>query len=159
MQLSCHSTLFSMSLLMKHRGNVFEEDSVIFRQHMSSNCAKFTALSRHWHSFTLDKPLSHIARIRVGFRRACIRSFIHSFIHSSMDLQPFGGPWPLPQFLNLFFLHRRRTPWTSDQPVTRPLPTHRVTPTQNKRIHKHPYFQWDWNPRSQLSSERRQLMP
>jgi hypothetical protein len=28
-------------------GNVFEEDSVIFRHHMSSNCANFTALSRH----------------------------------------------------------------------------------------------------------------
>jgi hypothetical protein len=28
-------------------GNVFEEDSVIFRQRMSCNCAKFTALTRH----------------------------------------------------------------------------------------------------------------
>jgi hypothetical protein len=26
-----------------------------------------------------------------------------------------------------------RTPWTGDQPVTRPLPTHRTTQTQNKR--------------------------
>jgi hypothetical protein len=28
--------------------------------------------------------------------------FIHSFIHSSMDLQPFVGPWPLLQFRNIF---------------------------------------------------------
>jgi hypothetical protein len=26
-----------------------------------------------------------------------------------------------------------RTPWTGNQPVTRPLPTHRTTQTQNKR--------------------------
>jgi hypothetical protein len=25
-----------------------------------------------------------------------------------------------------------KTPWTSDQPVARPLPTHRTTPTENK---------------------------
>jgi hypothetical protein len=28
-----------------------------------------------------------------------------------------------------------RTPWTSDQPVSRPLPTHRTTQTQNKSLH------------------------
>jgi hypothetical protein len=28
-----------------------------------------------------------------------------------------------------------RTPWTGDQPVARPLPKHRTTETQNKRIH------------------------
>jgi hypothetical protein len=28
-----------------------------------------------------------------------------------------------------------RTPWTGDQPFARPLPTHRTTHTQNKRIH------------------------
>jgi hypothetical protein len=27
-----------------------------------------------------------------------------------------------------------RTPWTGDQPVARPLPTHRTTRPQNKRI-------------------------
>jgi hypothetical protein len=30
-----------------------------------------------------------------------------------------------------------RTPWTSVRPVARPLPTHRTTQTQNKRIHTH----------------------
>jgi hypothetical protein len=28
-----------------------------------------------------------------------------------------------------------RTPWTSDQPIARPLPKHRATQTQNKHIH------------------------
>jgi hypothetical protein len=40
------------------------------------------------------------------------------------------GPWPLFQFHNLYTVGR--TPWTGDQPVTGPLPTHRTTQTQNK---------------------------
>jgi hypothetical protein len=62
--------------------------------------------------------------------------FIHSFIHSSMVLQPFVGPWPLLQFRNLFSTDAR-TPWTSDQPVGRPLPKHRTEQTQNKRTDIH----------------------
>jgi hypothetical protein len=49
-----------------------------------------------------------------------------------MVVQPFVGPWPLLQFRNLFYTDGR-TPWTGDQPVARPLPTHRTTQTQNKR--------------------------
>jgi hypothetical protein len=59
-----------------------------------------------------------------------IHSFILSFIHSSMALQPFFGLWPLLQFRNLCY-KGGRTPWTGDQPVARPLPTHRTTQTQN----------------------------
>jgi hypothetical protein len=58
--------------------------------------------------------------------------FRDSFIHSSMALYPFVGPWPLLQFRNLFYTDGR-TPWTSDQPVARPLPTHRTT----QRINAH----------------------
>jgi hypothetical protein len=49
-----------------------------------------------------------------------------------------------------------RTPWTGDQPVARPLPTHRTTQTQNK--HKHPGLQWDSNSGSQCWSTRRHFM-
>jgi hypothetical protein len=63
-------------------------------------------------------------------------SLKHSFIHSSVAVQPFVGPWPLIQFRNIFDTDGR-TPWTSDQPVARPLPTHRRTQTQNKRTHTH----------------------
>jgi hypothetical protein len=35
-----------------------------------------------------------------------------------------------------------RTPWTGDQPITRPLPTHRINE------HRHPCIEWDSNPRS-----------
>jgi hypothetical protein len=66
-------------------------------------------------------------------------SYSLSFIHSSMALQPFVGPWPLLQFRILFFFFCTvgRILWTTDQPVTRPLPTHRTTQTQNKRAHRH----------------------
>jgi hypothetical protein len=85
-------------------------------------------------------------------------SYDHSFIHSWMALQPFFGPWPLLQFRNLFYTDGR-TPWTSDQTVTRPLPTHRTTQTQNKHTHKYPCLECESNPRSQRPSERRQFMP
>jgi hypothetical protein len=45
-----------------------------------------------------------------------------------------SGTWPLIQFRNHLYTVGR-TPWTSDQPVARPLPTHRTTQTYNKRIH------------------------
>jgi hypothetical protein len=48
----------------------------------------------------------------------CIH-FIHQWLYS-----PSVGPWPLLRFRNLFYTDGR-TPWTSDQPVARPLPTHR----------------------------------
>jgi hypothetical protein len=60
-------------------------------------------------------------------------SFIQSFSHS-MTLQSFVWPWPLFQFPNNFHTVGR-TPWTSDQPVARPLPTHRTTQTENKLTH------------------------
>jgi hypothetical protein len=45
-----------------------------------------------------------------------------------------------------------RTPWTGDRPVARLLPTHRIN------AHRHPWLEWDSNPQSQHSSERRQIM-
>jgi hypothetical protein len=82
---------------------------------------------------------------------------VHVF-HSSMVVEPFVGPWPLFHFRNLFYTDSR-IPWTNDQPVARPLPTHRTTQTQNKRTHRHPCLEWDSNPRSKRWSERRQFMP
>jgi hypothetical protein len=48
-----------------------------------------------------------------------------------MALQPFG-PWPFFNFLILYTVGR--TPLTGNQHVARPLPIHRTTQTQNKRI-------------------------
>jgi hypothetical protein len=52
------------------------------------------------------------------------------FVSHTKAPQPFG-PWPVFQFLNLYTVGR--TPWTGDQSVAKPLPTHRKTQTQNKR--------------------------
>jgi hypothetical protein len=52
-------------------------------------------------------------------------------LYLSMSPQPFLGPWTISRFL--IFYTVSRTPWTGDQPVTRPLPTHRTIQTQNKR--------------------------
>jgi hypothetical protein len=43
-------------------------------------------------------------------------------------------PWSLISQFHDHFTDGR-TPWTSDQPVARPLPKRRTTQTQNKRIH------------------------
>jgi hypothetical protein len=55
----------------------------------------------------------------------CLEVFFH-WLYSPR------GPWPLFQFHGHFT--DDRTPWTSDQLVARPLPKHRTTQTQNKRI-------------------------
>jgi hypothetical protein len=71
-----------------------------------------------------------------------------------MALQPFVGPWPLFHFLILYTIGR--TPWTGYQPLAKALSTHRTTQTQNKYTqYRHPCFEWNSNPRSQRSSERR----
>jgi hypothetical protein len=44
-----------------------------------------------------------------------------------MAVQPFG-PWQLFIFLILYIFGR--TPWTGDQPVAKPLPTHDNTNTE-----------------------------
>jgi hypothetical protein len=71
-------------------------------------------------------------------------------------LEPLVGPWPLLQFRNHFYADSR-TPWPSDQTVTRPLPKQRTTNRIN--AHRYPCPEWDSNPRSQCSNERRQFMP
>jgi hypothetical protein len=53
----------------------------------------------------------------------------------SMALPAHSWPRPFIQFRNHF--SDGRTPRTSDELVARPLPTHRTTQTQNKRIHTH----------------------
>jgi hypothetical protein len=57
---------------------------------------------------------------------------IHPPIHPSIHIWLYSscGAWPLFQFLNLYTVGRN--PWTVDQPVARPLPTHRTTQTHNK---------------------------
>jgi hypothetical protein len=58
------------------------------------------------------------------------------------------GPWLLFQFLNLYTVGR--TPWMGDQPVPRPLPTHK----HRINAHRHSCFEWDSNVISQFLSLR-----
>jgi hypothetical protein len=81
----------------------------------------------------------------------------HHHHHHQWLYSPLLGPGLFLSFV--IFFTDGRTPWTRDRLVARPLPTHRTTQTLNKRTHRHPYFKWDSNPRSQLSSDRRQFMP
>jgi hypothetical protein len=66
---------------------------------------------------------------------------IHQWLYS-----PLLGPGLFLEFV-IFFYTKGMTPWTSDQPVARPLPT---TQIQNKRTHRHPYLEWDSNRRYAL---------
>jgi hypothetical protein len=63
----------------------------------------------------------------------------------------------LGRFISFLILYRVGSiPWTGDQPVARPLPTHITTQTQNKCTqYRHPRIEWDPNPRSRRSSDRR----
>jgi hypothetical protein len=53
-------------------------------------------------------------------------------IYLSVALQPFVGPWPLFQFLILYKVGR--TPWMRNQSVSRPLPTYRITQTEQRTV-------------------------
>jgi hypothetical protein len=55
---------------------------------------------------------------------------IYLSIYLSVALQPF---WTVADFQFLSPYTVGRSPWTGDQPVTRPPPTHRTKQTQNKR--------------------------
>jgi hypothetical protein len=77
----------------------------------------------------------------------------HSFINGSTALC-----WALAAFFFFSFVMLYtvgRTPLTGDQPIARPLPTHKYT----INAYRHPCLQWDSNPGPQCSSGRRQFMP
>jgi hypothetical protein len=59
-------------------------------------------------------------------RDVCLARFFvfHFSLFVSMVVQSFG-PLPLVSLLIIYTVGR--TPWTGDQPVARPLPTHRTT--------------------------------
>jgi hypothetical protein len=65
-------------------------------------------------------------------KRELFQLFIH--LYSCYSLWSIGHPWNASfHFCFLILYTVSRTPWTSDQLVARPLPTHRAKQTQNKR--------------------------
>jgi hypothetical protein len=91
-------------------------------------------------------PWNRTLVVRLTSGRLTILLFIHQWLYS-----PLLGPGLFFSFV-IFFYKVGTTPWTSDQLVVRPLPTHRTTQTQKKRTHRHPCLEWDSNSRSQHSS-------
>jgi hypothetical protein len=73
----------------------------------------------------------------------------------SMALQLFR-PWPLFQFLDLHAVGR--TPRTGDQPVARPLPTHRRKRTQNKRTQTF-MFRVGFEPMTPVFEREKMVLP
>jgi hypothetical protein len=73
-------------------------------------------------------------------------------LYLSMVLQPIVEPWSLLSFLTFYTVGR--TPWTGDQPVSRPL--HAQTGHKHRiNAHWHPCLKWDSKPWSQYFSGRR----
>jgi hypothetical protein len=68
-------------------------------------------------------------------------------IYLCMALQPFCRTLAAFQFLNPYTAGVN--PWTGDQPVARPLHTHRIN------AHRQPYLEWDSKPWSKRSNEQR----
>jgi hypothetical protein len=59
-------------------------------------------------------------------------------LYYSLSLSNFTTLWNLVDFFSFLILYIvGRTPWTKNQSVARPLPTHRTTLTQNKRTDIH----------------------
>jgi hypothetical protein len=81
-------------------------------------------------NYVVVRSRDTLAQIRAQIICYTVQSL--QFIHSSMAVQPLVGPWPDLQFRDPFYTDGM-TSWTSDQPVARPLPTHRKKLTQNKR--------------------------
>jgi hypothetical protein len=69
----------------------------------------------------------------------CPSSYVPIFLAMSIYLWLYSPLLGLGRFFSfLIYTHAvGRTPWTWDQPVARPLPTHRTTQTQNKHTDIH----------------------
>jgi hypothetical protein len=89
-------------------------------------------LSGHW---LLYKCLNYLFRQSLSGCTGMV--LIYLWLYSPC------GPWSLFQFLDLYTVGR--TPWMGDQPIARPLPTHRIN------AQRHPCLESDSKPRSQHS--------
>jgi hypothetical protein len=104
--------------------------SVVTKYTNTSNAATFAPISPVQHASMLVLPTAEIISTDAERHLAFCIEFrgdlsIYLWLYS-----PFVGPLPLFQFLIIHTVGR--TPWTGNQPVARPLPTHRTTQIQNK---------------------------
>jgi hypothetical protein len=123
-----------------------------------SCCAPRRKSWERWHrDFT--RPCNWSISADIFVWKCCIEgsSFIHSFIRSSMALQYFVGPGLFFSFV-IFFTQSVGLLGQEISP-SQGRYLHTGQHKQNKRTQRHPCLEWDSNPRSQCSSERRQFMP
>jgi hypothetical protein len=99
----------------------------------------------------IDVSVDRAVQKPVGSTIVCLPTYL------PMVLQPFVGPWRLFQFLNLFGQMVGLLRQAISQPQGRYLHTEQHKHRINAR--RHQCIQWDSNPRSQSSTERRQFMP
>jgi hypothetical protein len=81
---------------------------------------------------------------------------IHPSIHPSIPVAPtwtISDPLKSSYHFSFFVSESCRIFGRGVSPSLRPLPTHK----QRKNADKHPWFEWDSNPRSKCSSGRRQF--
>jgi hypothetical protein len=88
-------------------------------------------LEENVEKYTMKRITWSSRNVSCYFIHTFSQSFIRQWLYSSLL-----GP---ALFFSLFIsvYTDGRTPWTSDQHVARPLPTHRTTQTQNIHSHKH----------------------
>jgi hypothetical protein len=95
------------------------------------------------HVSTLYKEGSHFAPKLHKLRRFSLRNFLKCSIISTLSVPDILSVWlyspsDLSRFFSFLFLYTAgrvgRTTWKADQSIARPLPTHRATQTQNRRI-------------------------
>jgi hypothetical protein len=111
-------------------------------------------IDRKWHLCFLytsfcDELIEHNKYVNVLFTVYYLRMAVHSLC-------------ALLTFLLFNLCAVGRIPWTGDQPVASPLPTHRTTRAQNTHrtnAHRHSCLEWDSNPPNQYSRRSRRFMP
>jgi hypothetical protein len=136
-----------------------------FCRHVESNWFYIPKLYSIWSMFLilLIRSISSILSWSIKVHlTVCVMNFnsgaviIFCRLLKFFSLSIYGSAalsWVLAAFYNFLILYTvGKTPWTGDQPVARPLPTHRTTQTQNKRTQtsmprvgfetKLPAFEW-----------------
>jgi hypothetical protein len=156
---SIHSLIRLQLIRMSHNPDRNMKKSVHSCVHTSKRHVEFRSKRTFrlcWGQLERLKPRKKISKIGFSWMKETLDfSFLSFYSYQIKAIylwlySPFIGPWPIFQFLNP--IHSR---WdSSDGGLAR-----RKAATYTEQTHRHPHLEWDSNPRSQRSSERRHFMP
>jgi hypothetical protein len=95
-----------------------------YSNHILNTGHKYNTIADTVDILRTGKKGKHLNTSERHHMHACLpaRPPTYLSIYRSMALQSFVGPWPLFSFL--IFYTVGKTPWTRDQPITRPIPAH-----------------------------------